>query len=82
MSFYADEISDAADQVIDELRDDPDSVMALPIPHGLSARERADLLDHHDAVVAEIRSRGWNVKTIVRQLPQGTVFAIELVAAG
>jgi hypothetical protein len=65
--------------VIAELKDDPDAVMSIPIPNGISARERADLLDHHGAVVAEIRSRGWCVKTHIRTLSTGSVFAIDLL---
>jgi len=76
--FTVEEINAAADHVIDELRDDPDSVLTLPIPHGISARERTDLLDHHGAVVDEIRRRGWRVRTHVRHLPSGSVFAIDL----
>jgi hypothetical protein len=77
--FTVDEIDAAAGHVISELSDDPDSVLTLPIANGISARERADLLDHHGAVVREVRRRGWRVNTIVRNLPTGTVFAIDLV---
>jgi hypothetical protein len=76
--FTVDNISAAADHVIAELKDDPDSVIALPIPNGLTARERADLLNHHGAVVREIRRRGWPVRTHVRHTPAGSVFAIDL----
>jgi hypothetical protein len=45
--FTVDQIGAAADHVIAELQDDPDSVIALPIPNGITVRERADLLNHH-----------------------------------
>jgi hypothetical protein len=76
--FFANEISAAADYVIAELHDDPESVLMIPIPNGITARQRADLLDHHDAVVTEVRRRGWQVKTHVRHPPSGTVLAINL----
>jgi len=76
--FTVDQVCQAADHVIAELHDDPDSVLMLPIPNGLRARERTDLLDHHNAVVTEIRRRGWQVKTHVRHPPNGTVLAINL----
>jgi hypothetical protein len=74
--FPVDQIVAAADHVIDELRDDAYSLVALPIPHGLRSLERSDLLDHHRAVVAEIRRRGWRVRTNVRHVANGDVFAI------
>jgi hypothetical protein len=76
--FTVDQINAVADHVIAELKDDPGSVIALPIPHGLTARDRANLLSHHGAVVREIRKRGWLVKTHVRHTPAGSVFAIDL----
>jgi hypothetical protein len=76
--FTTDQVNAAADHVIEELKDDPGSVIALPIPNGLTARERADLLNHHGAVVREIRRRGWQIKTHVRHTPAGCVFAIDL----
>ncbi len=78
--FTVDQVTEAADHVISELEHDPGQVMALPIPNGLSARERADLLDHHGAVAAEVRRQGWKVKTHVRTVPDaGQVFAFELL---
>jgi hypothetical protein len=77
--FTVGEVGTAADYVIDELRDDPDWVIAMPIPNGISAMERALLFDHHEAVAKEVRRRGWTVRTHVRHLPDGTVLAIDLV---
>ena len=77
--FQVNEITAAADHVIAELEHDPGSVMLLPLPHGLSPRERADSIDHPAAVVAEIRDRGWGVKTHARNTPAGSAFAIELL---
>ena len=59
MNFTVDEINAAADHTIAELRYDPDAVMSTPIPNGLEPRQRAELIDHHGAVLAEIRRRGW-----------------------
>ena len=70
----------AADHIISQLADDPDSVMALPIPHGITAHERADLLDHHHAVAQEIRRRRHDLTTHVRHTPQGEIIAFDLAA--
>jgi hypothetical protein len=80
--FPVDLVSEAADYVIAELKDDPDAVMSIPIPNGIPLRARTDLIDHHHAVVREIRRRGWSAKAIVRHTPAGSVLAIELMAAG
>ena len=77
--FTVDEVNAAADYIISELESDRDSLIALPIPNGISARERADLLDHHGQVAAEVRRRGWQVKTHVRTIPTGQVLAFELL---
>jgi hypothetical protein len=76
--FTVDQVNAAADHVIDELRDDPESVLMIPIPNGISAHQRADLLDHHGAVIAEIRRRGWHAKAHVRHTPTALVLAIDL----
>ena len=51
----------------------------MPIPHGIGARERADLLDHNELVAKEIRRRGYPVKLHVRHMDAGEVLAIDLV---
>jgi hypothetical protein len=76
--FTVDQVREGADHVIAELRDDPDEVMMIPIPNGMTARERRDMIDHHGRVVAEIRKRSWPVKTHVRTTPTGSVLAIDL----
>ena len=76
--FTVDQVQQAADHVIAELSDDPDSVLAIPIPNGISARERADLIDHHQAVVDEVKRRGWSAGAVVRTTPAGSVLAIDL----
>ena len=75
---WADDIDGAADRIIEELAGEPDAVMALPIPYGLSPRERANLIDHHQAVASEIRRRGHEVEALVQRLPQGEVLAIAM----
>jgi len=77
--FAVDAIGTAADYVIAALAGDPDHLMAILIPNGITARERADMPDHHGRVVADIRRRGWRVKTHVRNLPGGSVFAVDLL---
>jgi hypothetical protein len=76
--FTVNQISEAADHIIAELQDDPNSVITLPIPNGLSARERADLFDHHDALVSELRRRDLKVVAHVRYTITGAVLAIDL----
>ena len=77
--FAVDAVDAAADHVIGRLAGDADHLMAIPIPNGISARERADMLDHHGRVVAEIRRRGWRVRSHVRTLGTGSVIAIDLL---
>jgi hypothetical protein len=77
--FTVDQIREVADHVIAELKDDPDGVMTIPLPNGLTPRERRDLIDHHHAVIREVKRRGWSsAKAIVRHTPDGSVLAIDL----
>jgi len=77
--FAVDAVDAAADHVIGRLAGDADHLMAIPIPNGITARERADLLDHHGRVVEEIRRRGWRVRSHVRMIRAGMVVAIDLL---
>jgi hypothetical protein len=64
--------------VLAELSDEPDSMLTLALPHGISARERADLIDHYDGVVRELRGRGHRVRKHVRRYVDGEVLVFDL----
>jgi hypothetical protein len=69
-----DQVNAAVDAVIGKLLDNPNAVIAIPIPSGLSARERGELIDRAHHVVHEIRWRNWPVKGQIR----GQTFLIAL----
>lgn len=74
-------LSQPAQQLLDALTAPdaaPDQVMVLPIPYGTPADERKVLIDHHQAVVNELRDAGWPAEVIVRRNPDGEALAIGL----
>jgi hypothetical protein len=74
-----DQVQAAADYVVDALGNDPDAVVMIPVPNGISARERRDLIDHHQDVIEALRGRGWlDVRAIVRHTPTGSALGIDL----
>jgi hypothetical protein len=54
-------------------------VLAVPLPHGLSAAERQHELDTHQAVVAELRAAGWPIETERYGSDNGEVLTIGIV---
>lgn len=73
-------LSDTAQQLLDALNDPEtgdadDHVMALPIPYGLTAGERASEISRHQAIVDELRAAGWPVEVHLRRIETGEVLA-------
>ncbi len=77
-------LTPAAQAVVDHLTApdaEPDATLALVVPYGISAAERATLLDHATTVVQELRHAGWPVEVTVARAPNGEVHALSLPTA-
>lgn len=57
----------------------PDEVMAFLVPHQAQG-DRARALDHHGAVLAELRAAGWELATGVKHTPTGDAFWLAVIA--
>ena len=66
------EINAQAEFVIQRLIDGRS--VAVPIPDGLSANERASLIDYQHAVAHAVAWRGWRIRSGVR----GSAYVIQL----
>lgn len=56
---------------------DAPEVLALVVQHGA---ERQRLIDHHQAVIDELRAAGWSIEAEVYPKPDGDALTIGLVA--
>ena len=68
-------VRETADYVQAELTS-PDDVIALPILNGTSPTDRANLIDHYEAVLTELRRRGFPVHAYTLPKPDGVALVI------
>jgi hypothetical protein len=75
-------LSDHAAAVLEALRGcAADEAIALLVPHGLAAADRAAALDDLTGVVGELRAHGHRVKVTSHRKPDGELFEVELLEA-
>lgn len=74
-------LSPGAQLALDRLLEDPDKVLAIVLPHGLTAAERQQELNAHQHVVTELRAAGYAVDVQRRGTDNGEILTIGLVDA-
>jgi hypothetical protein len=55
---------------------EPDAVMTLVVPFGVSPSDRARLIDEFSSVVAELRQAGWTVNTTTNRAENGEALTL------
>ena len=72
-------LSPGAQLALDRLLEDPDEVLAVVLPHGMTAGERRHELNVHQAVVNELRAAGWTIDVQRRGTDNGEIVTLGLV---